>query len=1028
MNTKKNTIKNLICSITAVLLFILANIGVLSFTKKEVKVFAASESSEITINNSNFKNDTTSSYPIKNPSDFKATVSTNNSGVINLSHDDYSTRFAKAKSSKLSTDDYVLMLTSNSINSNHGYTTQNEIKMEANSNYMVTVAAFTENDAPIGNICLYDENNKIFSSVDNINSYNTWTVYHMFVSTNQVAQNVKLGMNITDKGTILFDSISCHKISDNLLESRKAMQEDLDIDYSYVNKVDNIIKEYHIEGNKFVSDSEQVNILNTKFANGKNDTSYTEAKTVLDTNGKSSSAFKINNLQKTYVEYSTEDLITVDQNRLYSVSIDVKTRNLSGSATLKLVQTNLESGEKGTDSEVISITSNTSDAARNNYKRYSFYIKGSPIKTTTFKLVFALGDSSSETSGEMYVSNVTVSKINKDIYSNTDSSIKKIELTKSNNVDITYPSSSIYLNNGEFNGFEIEDYNAPIPAVATGWTVTKGKGEQVYGIVNTKDSEFNQLSSLNLNSLINPYSNNTNENVLMMYNNGKDTLSYTSSSKTLSANTYHKFTVDVLTQNAPVKLALVATNNDIETELCSLTIDTNYQWKKDANAVTFLIKTGYQSLNVSLKATLDSANYAYAYLDSATFDYYAPTETEFNNASNSTLVKKVDLSDMFSTDEDTQFASSLLYSADKNDDAIYGILNLERSDISEQINADYLTDFLSLEGENRKVLGIRTADDLYYKVTSNLGFKLDSGKKYKISVSVYTQNLRTNVKDVKDEELGVSLRLTGFDEEFSAISSNNKWTTYTFYIDSSSTLDSACLEFYMGSKDHTTIGDVFFGNIQFESEIDDTEFNAATANKTTLILKNAEEDKEEDKEESENSKNSNGLDKQTLLYLIPSLIFGVTIVIAIVGVLSRKIKWKKPTKKAKTEYDRTRTVNKQVYTRRASIMRETKLRELNKALEDLVASRTEAEEEYKANLSKLREMKIKRANPVEIAKLEKEMKKHQKTSSQVGMSVSRLQSEIEYVKTEHYFKAILKKLSQERDEKDQSNQDQNNNK
>ena len=151
--------------------------------------------------------------------------------------------------------------------------------------------------------------------------------------------------------------------------------------------------------------------------------------------------------------------------------------------------------------------------------------------------------------------------------------------------------------------------------------------------------------------------------------------------------------------------------------------------------------------------------------------------------------------------------------------------------------------------------------------------------------------------------------------------------------------------------------------------------------------------------------------KQTLLYLIPTIIFALAIVICVVGVFTRKIKWKKPSKKSKNAYDRNSTVSKQYYERKATMVREEKLRELNKQLEQLHADRIQYEEDYKHNMSKLREMKIKRANKHDIAKLEAEMKKNQRNSSTFGISVSRIEKEIEYMKTDLYYKSLVKKLA-----------------
>ena len=112
-------------------------------------------------------------------------------------------------------------------------------------------------------------------------------------------------------------------------------------------------------------------------------------------------------------------------------------------------------------------------------------------------------------------------------------------------------------------------------------------------------------------------------------------------------------------------------------------------------------------------------------------------------------------------------------------------------------------------------------------------------------------------------------------------------------------------------------------------------------------------------------------------------------------------------------YDRNKTVSVQYYTRKATTMREEKIRELNADLEKISSQRKTYEDEYKQNLTKLREMKIKRANPAEIAKLEKDMKKNQKLSASLGVTANKIANELEYAKTDAYLNSLIKKLQRE---------------
>ena len=68
------------------------------------------------------------------------------------------------------------------------------------------------------------------------------------------------------------------------------------------------------------------------------------------------------------------------------------------------------------------------------------------------------------------------------------------------------------------------------------------------------------------------------------------------------------------------------------------------------------------------------------------------------------------------------------------------------------------------------------------------------------------------------------------------------------------------------------------------------------------------------------------------------------------------------------------------------------------------------EEDYKKDLTKLREMKIKRANPADIAKLEKELKKNQKLSASLGVTANRIADELNYTKSDAYLAGLIRKL------------------
>jgi len=1007
MNTNiKSKTKTFICSIIAAFAFVLASLSMLNFNKSTKHVNAAVDlSNTIEIDNSNFTKDTDNVFPIKTISDFtafsnntEASATNPNCGVIDLTDDEYSTRFAIAKESREGIDNHVLMLTSESTNINFGYRTKKAISMKANSNYMLTVDVFTENNAGLAQIALYNDS-KVFTEIKNINSYSTWTTYHLFVKTAEDALDLKLGLNLTNKGTVLFDNIACYQINNDTLKSIKSHQETLIesaieadgytyLQYAYANEVDaaNEVIRYTANNNSFFDGSNNINLQNTNFIAEKNDTDYTEISTVLDSDGTNKKAIKIHNLQKTFIEYTAKDLLTFEQGLIYKVEILAKTKNISGNANLKLVQTDLEEGKTGKDSEVISISSATSNSVNNNYEAYNFYVKASPKKDGKYNLVASLGSIDNLASGEFYISQILVTKVKT---SNIPSSAKVIDLVS----DYALSGNSLYVNNGEFDAYSIENLTNPFPATAANWTVSKGTGTQAYGVINTKQSNFDALE----NKMFYPYETETNENLLMMYNEDEDILTYTSESKSLSANSYNKFNITVQSQAAELKISLFAKKDGKEFEIASLSTQTGSKvWEE----LTFYVKTGSQPIDVSLKATLNSTTKACAFIDDVKFNYPSAHEAGYNACSNSKTCAKVDL---------TNFMSSNFFEGEENTNAKFEILDLSKVNAETLVGFENVESFEKFAGENKNVIKLTNLTDTDYNVTSNLGYKLTKDTKYKFTIDVYTIGLQTEEEDPDLDKLGFGIKLTGFENEFVAKQSNNVWTTYTFYIQPDTDVTSY-IELSLGNNDLSATGVAYFGNIQFVESVSDTEFDNATESASTMLLKTTSSDKEDSDDETTSPDETKPIDKQTLLYLIPTIIFALAIVICVVGVFVRKIKWKKPSKKSKNAYDRNKTVSKQYYERKATMIREEKLRELNKQLQSLHDDRIKFEEEYKQNISKLREMKIKRASKHEIAKLEAEMKKNQKISSTFGLSVSRIEREIEYMKTDLYYNSLVKKL------------------
>ena len=210
---------------------------------------------------------------------------------------------------------------------------------------------------------------------------------------------------------------------------------------------------------------------------------------------------------------------------------------------------------------------------------------------------------------------------------------------------------------------------------------------------------------------------------------------------------------------------------------------------------------------------------------------------------------------------------------------------------------------------------------------------------------------------------------------------------------------------------------------EFErDEIEEANF-VETPNSTTLVLKSTTKNDDNNNNKDENSNKTKNSNNTAWIIAIPSILTGAAIVLAIVGVALRKVKFKKPVKKTKNAYDRNSKQSQQIYMRKATMLREERLRELQQQLETLQNERATYETQYKKDLSSLRQLKIKRAPASEIAKLEKDMKQNQKHSAQIGSSIRSVELEIDFTNSNEYIKQVVKKLSSaKQDEQEQDNQ------
>ena len=268
MKNKKKTLKSILCCTAACSAVTMAGVGLCNLNNSNANVFASeADMISVELTNANFDSNTSSSYPydpngyntVNNQSSTEANV---DAGVINLTNEKYSSRFSLAKRTSL--DNYVLMIDSSEEidgnrvfhSVNYGFISANDISLDANSRYMLTADVFSATNDRTANLYLMN-GDEVFAEINNIESYNEWSTYTFFVATNNLSSlNLKMKMTLEGKGTILFDNLSCFKLSENEYESYKNLLPSEN--FNEKNQIDNIVKTYTIN-----KDGEFENISNS---------------------------------------------------------------------------------------------------------------------------------------------------------------------------------------------------------------------------------------------------------------------------------------------------------------------------------------------------------------------------------------------------------------------------------------------------------------------------------------------------------------------------------------------------------------------------------------------------------------------------------------------------------------------------------------------------------------------------------------------------------------------------------------------
>lgn len=1033
MNSIRNTKSKTILILLTIALFFCANVGLISLFLNETYASTVSD-----FYNGNFNNNTSSEMPF-NPNNWTASGSTDNlsvkAGVISTDTTKYNNNknalglSTLENPGKTGTDDYILML--NSTGASFGYTSDSFV-IKKGENYRVSISVWSNGYVASMYLSSNEDSTINSAKLESINTSNTWTTYNFYI-TGYDYKNISVSLNIwigkkpsiSVSGIAFYDNISVTNISNtNLRSAVTSGSTHAGETYYYTNlNEENRLQSYNFASTPFTLDSSSastatdLDYVSYLYANMTGATVSFPDGTIKSSAGTdlsygNTTSLAILNKQSSYISFASSEYNLLP-NRVYKFTVRLKIVDISGTAFVKLK----DMSENGTD-KTLTISSTSTNDTTNDYVDVSIYVRSHAIDTKPVKMFIGLGSDTSGATGEVYFTNYTISVVPYSTFSGLSTS------SLNGSLDLTSDAVSGHFSNPLFNEMTYEGIDQKVyPSTPTSWTGTNNTSAS--GVVNTNYfSEYTsnvtaitQIAAQNP-GVINNYNTTLNNNVLALYNNYNTGIQkYTSDEVTLTKSTYNKISVCVQTQiisNTGAASVVIKSGNTVIAKKSDIV--TGGTWQQ----LDFYIHTGLKDLAVKIELCLgngDDAPVGYAFYDNTLLNYLTQP-TSFEGISANDYCVLVDLDDSFQKGEiDGNYYTHNLYTGTVvagSSSVTSGIVDLTES-------TTFLPNGINLSSvEQDKLLSIFCTYDTAYNVSSNWGYALTSGNYYKLTVKILTYNLaQTQDSQVTDDDdnvypYGVNLSLSTFTDTFSAINNQNIWKEYAFYINPDSDT-TPILTLSLGSSNAKTSGMVFMTNPvieTFDSE-DDFESDMVTfkqVNTVNNVLSVTEPIVDEDDDDTTDNEDENNIN----WVVIPSLITALAVIIAVAGTMIRKVKFNKTKKVKATEYDRQKTVVRQMYRRQAIEQRDAKIKSLDKQKTDLLSEKEKNDSDYKNNLMTMRSLKMKRDTSLknEISKYEKLLRQQTKAMSQIGVKLNAIESEIAYLKTETYLSQLQIQLSQ----------------
>ncbi len=667
---------------------------------------------------------------------------------------------------------------------------------------------------------------------------------------------------------------------------------------------------------------------------------------------------------------------TVERYHYYRVSAWVKAQEMSSDgngATLALSVVR-NSGDKEYEGKNLfathaKCTGDDANLARGGYTQYSLYVQGSAVQDYEASVECWLGTPDNESSGIAIFDNVTIEEILPSVYNahSSDTNATAVNIDTDAGVEESFRTfEDTGVANGEF--YQIGEYETfEYPFAPANWSMytpetveTEGYSTEtaylnldsdnlISGIIPTDTKTFNQYAE-NFGGAYN-YGDGK-RNLLLLHANELTAFCYRSPAITVSANTPGTLTVELMAADIKGYGASLVLKND---KKVLATIE-NIGNTNDFKTFTFYIEPGATDIStVSVEVWLGNIDrkdnhtkrasgnvyvqkVAYAAFtddtdgDSAAVKFANAKAkcdaARLNNPTAGQAAYSFVSSDFTAYDYYDSAYVKLPYdwtlTTDGGEGVRYGIFDPTRhpSDDTTVPQSFRNTEYPN----NHTVLMLYNPSPASSALTSAKAMSFTAGTYYQVDVLVKV--------DIPEQTsinaIGATLSLSGTEFAFKDIKSTTVVTDgttdteafrkYTFYIDPGSEDTTASLRIALGegaSSAKRCSGRVYINSITV-TDISESLFNASVKDVETdknndyaLIARLGEQKDDETPDDTEPTPSDNTMQ----WWLIPSILFAIAIVIALVGFLIRKIMEKRADKKGVVQktasYDRAATLNRE---------------------------------------------------------------------------------------------------------------------